>query len=93
MVDSREVEVGLMVKVENLNFLVRIKVDLNGRMMIKKRLSGKEVAHIEEVLDLTKEQLILILEVVFVVTVTNVVKKGIDLLNVDILKVGKIIEM
>ena len=30
---------------------------------------------------------------VFVVIVTNVVKKGIDLLNVDLLKVGRIIEI
>ena len=93
VVDSREVEVDLMVKVVDLTTLCRIKENLNGRMMTKTRPSGKVVAHIEEVLDLTKEEVILILEVVFMVIVTNVVKKGIDLLNVDLLKVGKIIEM
>ena len=56
--------------------------------MTKIRSRGKEAAHTKEVLDLTDEKVILILEVVFVVIVTNVVKKGIDLL-----KMGKIIEM
>ena len=93
VVDSREVEVDLMVKVVDLTILCRIKENLDGRMMTKKRSSGKVVAHTEEVLDLTEEEVILIVEVVFMVIVTNVVKKGIDLLNVDILKVGKIIEM
>ena len=85
--------VDLMVKVENLTILCKIRENLNGRMMTKTRPSGKEAAHTEEVLDLTEEEVILIIEVVFVVIVTNVVKKGIDLLNVDLLKVGKIIEM
>ena len=61
--------------------------------MTKTRQSGKEAAHTKEVLDLTEEEIILILEVVFMVIVTNVVKKGIDLLNVDLLKVGKTIEL
>ena len=56
--------------------------------MIKTRTSGKVVVHTEEVLDLTEEEVILILEVVFMVIVLDVVKKGIDLL-----KVGRIIEM
>ena len=93
MVDSREAEVDLMVKVVDLTILCRIKANLNGRMMKKTRLGGKEVAHTEEVMDLTKEEVILTLEVVFVVIVSYVVKKGIDILNVDLLKVDKIIEM
>ena len=93
VVDSRKVEVNLMVKVVDLTILCKIKENLNGRMMTNTRLSGKVVAHNEKVLDLTKEEVILILEVVFVVIVTNVLKKGIDLLNVDLLKVGKIVEM
>ena len=44
------------------------------------------VVHIKEVLDLTKKEVILIIEVVSVVIVSDVVKKGIDLLNVDPLK-------
>ena len=59
----------------------------------KDKIEWKGAAHIEEVLDLTKEEEILTLEVVFVVIDSNVAKKGIDLLNVDLLKVGKIIEM
>ena len=56
--------------------------------MTKIRSSGMVVVHTKEVLDLTKEEVIFILEVVFVVIVSNVAKKGIDLL-----KVGRIIEM
>ena len=93
VVDSREAEVDVMVKVVDLKVLYKIKENLNGGMMTKTRPSGKEVAHIEEVLDLTKEEVILIIYVVFVVIFTNAVKKGIDLLNVDLLKVRKIIEM
>ena len=47
----------------------------------------------EEVLVLTEEEVILILEVVSMVIVSDVVKKDIDLLNVDPLKVGKVIEI
>ena len=93
VVDSREAEVDLMEKVADLTILCRIKVNLNGRMTIRTRPSGKEVVHIEEVLDLTKEEVILIVEVVFGVIFLDVVKRDIDLLNVDPLKVGKVIEM
>ena len=41
-------------------------------------------------MDLTKEEGILTLKVVFMVIVLDVVKKGIDLLNVDHLKVGNV---
>ena len=47
----------------------------------------------KEVLVLIEEEVILILEVVFVVIFLDVVKKSIDILNVDLLKVGKIIEI
>ena len=43
VVDSREAEEDLMVKVADLIVLCRIKEDLNGRMMAKTRLSGKVV--------------------------------------------------
>ena len=91
MVDSREVEVDLMVKVADLIVLYKIKANLNGRMMTKIRPSGKLVFHTEEVLDLTEEKVILILKVVFMVIFLDVAKKGIDLLNVDLLKVVRII--
>ena len=93
VVDFREVEVDLIVKVEYLKKLCTIKENMNGRMMKNTRLSGKVVVHTEEVLDLTTEEVILILEVVFMVIVSDVVKKGIDILNIDPLKVGKVIEM
>ena len=69
VVDSKEVEVDLMEKVVDLTVMCMIKENLNGRMMTKTRLSEKVVVHTEEVLDLTKEEVILILEVVFVVFV------------------------
>ena len=86
-------EVDVMGKVVDLTILCRIKANLNGRMMTNTRLSGKVGAHTKEVLDLIEEEVILILEVVFMVIVTNVVRKGIDLLNVYLLEMGKIIEM
>ena len=55
-------------------------------MMTKARPDGKVVI-------LTEEEVILILEVDSMVIVLDVVKKNIDLFNVDLLKVGKIIEM
>ena len=90
VVDSKEAEVDLMVIVIDLKVLCKIKENLNGRMMTWPRLSGKVVAHTEEVLDFTEEELILILEVVFVIIVLDVVRKGIDPLNVDPMKVGKL---
>ena len=93
VVDSGEVEVDLMVKVVDLTILCKIKENINRRMMTKKRPNGKVVFLTEVVLDLTDEEVILILEVVSVVIVSDVVKKDIDLLNVDPLKVGRIIEM
>ena len=93
MVDSREAEIDLMEKVVDMIVLWRIKTNINGRMMIKARPNGKVVIIIEEVLILIEEEVILILEVDFMLIVSDVAKKGIDLLNVDILKVDRIIEM
>ena len=62
-------------------------------MMTKTRSSEKEVIHTEEVLDLTEEEVIIIVEVVFVVIFVDVVKKAIDIFNVDLLKVDRITEM
>ena len=92
MVDSREAEVDLMEKVVDLTVLCRIKENLNGRMITKARLNGKVVMLTKEALILTKEEVILILEVDFMVIVLDVAK-DIDPLNVDLLKVGRIIEM
>ena len=89
MVDSREAEVDLMDKVVDLTILCKIKKNLNGKV----RLIGKVVILTKEALLLIGEEVILILEVDFMVIVLDVVKKGIDLLNVDPLKVGRIIEM
>ena len=93
MVDSREVEVDLMEKVVDLIVLCKIKENLNGRVMTKARLNGKVVILTEEALILIREEVILILEVDFMVIVLDVAKKGINPLNVDLLKVGRIIEM
>ena len=82
-----------MEKVANLIVLCRIKANMNGRMTKEERLNGKVVILTEEVVILTKEEVILILEVDFMVIILDVVKRDIDPLNVDLLKVGKIIEM
>ena len=86
VVDSREAEVDLMEKVEDLIVMCKIRENMNGRMMIKERPSGKVVIP-------TEEEVIHIPKVVFMVIVSDVVKKGIDPLSVDPLKVGKVIEM
>lgn len=93
VVDSIKVGIHLMNKMEGVTIFYKIKENLNGRVMKKEILSGKGVVLIKEVLVLTKEEAILILEVVLIVIVSNVVKKGIDPLNVDPLKMGKIIDM
>ena len=82
---DKEVEVvDLIEKVEDLTILCKIRENINGRMIIKKILSGKVVILTKVVLVLTVEQVILILEVVFVVIVLDVVKKGTDPLNVNV---------
>ena len=91
VVDSREEEVDLMEKVGDLIIWCKIRENMNGRMMTKEILSGKVVILTEEVLVLFEEELILILEVVFVVIVSDVVKKGIDPLSVNTLVRVKVI--
>ena len=93
VVDSREVEVDRMERVVDLTVLCRIKENLNGRVMTKARPNGKVVILTEEAPIFIEEEVILILEVDFMVIFLDVAKKGIDLLNVDPLKVGRIIEM
>ena len=66
---------------------------MNGRMMKNARPNGKVVILTNEALILIGEEVIPILEVDFMVIVLDVAKKCIDLLNVDPLKVGRIIEM
>ena len=63
VVDSKEEKVDLMEMVD-LTVLCKIRENLNGRMMIKERLSGKLVISTKEVLVLIEEEEILILEVV-----------------------------
>ena len=52
-----------------------------------------ERCHTKKVLDLIEEEVILILEVVSMVICLVVVEKGIDLLNLDLLKTGRIIKI
>ena len=67
--------------------------NLNGKVMIKARLNGKVVILTKEALILTREEVIPILEVDFMVIFLGVVKRDIDLLNVDPLKVEKVKKM
>ena len=82
-----------MEKVADLIVLCKINENLNGRVMTKARPNGRVVILTEEALLLTGEEVIPILEVDFMVIVLDVAKKGIDIMNVDLLKVGRIIEM
>ena len=81
-----------MKKVVDLIVLCRIKANQNGTMMKKERSNGKVVVLIEALI-LIKEEVIIIVEVDFMVIVLDVAKKGMHLFNVDILKVSGIIEM
>ena len=83
VVDSREAEVDRMEKVEDLTILCKIRENLKGRMMLRERPSGKVVILTKEVFVLSEEEVILILEVFFVVIILDAVKKGIDPLSVD----------
>ena len=56
-----------------------------------KRQDWKSGNSYEEALILIEEEVIIILEVYFMVIVSDVVKRDIDLLNVDPLKVDRII--
>ena len=86
VVYSREVEVDLMEKVANVKIMCKIRENMSGKMMTKVGLN-------EKVVIFTEEEVILIVEVVFVVIVLDVVKKGIDILSVDLLTVGKVTKM
>jgi hypothetical protein len=83
-----------MEKVVDLRILCKIRVNLSGKVMIKERLGGKVVILTEEVLVLRKEEVILFLEVVFMVIDSDVAKKGIDPSSVGTLgKMNKVIEI
>ena len=62
--------------------------------MKKARPNGKVVMLTEEALSLTKEEVILILEMDFVVIVLDMVKKGIYTLSIDpLVRMNKVIKM
>ena len=65
MVDSREAEVDLMEKVVDLTIMCKIRENMSGKVMTKARPNGKVAILTEEILVLTEEEVILILEVVF----------------------------
>ena len=65
VIDSREVEVDLMEKVEDLTNFCKKRENLIVRMKIKARLGGKMEIPIEVVLDPIEEEVILTLEVDF----------------------------
>ena len=91
VVDSKEVDVDPMEIVVNVTILYKTRVNLNGKIMRKARISGKVVVPTEEVLVHTKKDIILTLEVVFTVNISNVVKKGIDPLNANTLAEVKVV--
>ena len=66
-----------MEKVIDLTIMLKIRENMNRRIKIKARISRNVAIIIEKLLVLTKEEVILILEVGFVVIILDVVKKGI----------------
>lgn len=82
VVDSREADVDHIEKVVDLKILHKKKENMSEKVMRKTRLSGKVVIPTEEVLVLTEEDVILILDVIFMVIISDVTKKGIDPLSI-----------
>ena len=92
MVDSREEEVDLTMEMVDLTILCKIKENLNGRMKLKERMSGKVAIYTKVVLVSIEEEVILTIEVDFMVDVIDVVVKIIDPLNVKVM-VRVLVEM
>ena len=85
VVDSKEIEAYLTMEMVDLTILCKIKENLNGKLKLKERLSGKVVIPTEVVLVPTKEDVILTLEVDFMVNLIDVMAKVIDPLNVKVM--------
>ena len=92
VVDPKEAKVDLMVKVANLTTLCKKKVNPNGNVKKKARLSGKVEIPLKVGTVHIEEEVILTLEVDFMVNVIDVVVKVIDLLNVKVM-VRMLVEM
>ena len=91
--NHKEVEVDLMVKVADLTISCKAKANLNGKVKIKARPSGKVVTIPTKVDTIPiAEEVILTLDVDFMVNVINVVVKVIDPLNVRVM-VRMLVEM
>ena len=85
VVDSREVEVDLTMEMVDLTILCKIKENLNGKVKIKARPSGKVVIPIEVDTIPIEEEVLITLEVDFMVNVIDMVVKVIDILNVKVM--------
>ena len=83
--DPKEAEVDLMVKLVDLTISCKTKAYLNGKVKIKAKPSGKVVTPLEVDTIPIEEEVILTLEVDFMVNVINVVVKLIDPLNVKVM--------
>ena len=92
MVDPKEAKVDLMVKVVDMKISCKTKENLNGKVKIKERSSGKVVIPTEVDTIPIEEEVILTLELDFMVNVIEVVVKVIDLLNVKVM-VRLLVEM
>ena len=85
VIDSRELEVDLMMVVEDLTILCKSRENLNGKLKVKTRMKRKVVIPTEVVLVPIEEEVILTLEVDFMVNVIDVVVKVIDPLNIKVM--------
>ena len=85
VVESREAEVDLTMEMADLIILCKIKENLNEKVKKKARQSGKVVFPTEVETIPIEEEVILTLEVDFMVNVIDVVVKIIDPLNVKVM--------
>ena len=92
MVDSREAEVDLTMEMADLIIMGNTKANMNGKVNIKERLSGNVVITTKVETIPIEEDVILTLEVDFMVNVIDVVVKVIDILNVKVM-VRMLVEM
>ena len=82
MVDSREGEVDLTMEMVDLTIMCKIKVNLNGKVKEKARKSGKVVIPTKVDTIPMDEEVIITLEVDFMVNVIDVALIFIDPLNI-----------
>ena len=92
VVDSKETKVNLTMEMVDLTILYKTRENMNGKVKIKARPSGKVVITIKVLLVPIEEEVILTLEMDFMVNFIDVVVKVIDIFNAEVM-VRMLVEM